>query len=591
MLLARPLRWLFAGLIVSSAAAAGLAALHISLLKLFLDETSVQGGRNLGALVLWAGGLLLAWLGRSFADFQAKIHRERFSRGIEVRGLELMMRQVLRMPLSFFESTSRGDLLQVLRGDIQSVRNFASTFSQAAIAAFMLLGLGAMAFHLEARLAAIALVLVPIVAVPIGLVGRRIVREASQMLAGGIGLSSALMQMIVGIRIIKAFGREAEEVETTGRLRTIYYDSFFRLARFRALSVVFLEGAAGLAITIVIVTGGASLIGRAVAWPTLVALLMIMLGMISPLRDLLAAYAGLKAQTPAVARVLENLNRKEEVQAPSRSLALPPPPYDVRLQEVSMAFGERSILRNVSLVLKAGETVAIVGRSGSGKTTLLNLLARFFDPSAGSITLGGVDLRDLASADLRAAISIVSQEPFLFSASAHDNIRYGRPEASKEAVVEAARRAQAHDDIQALPNGYDTMVGMAGVPLSGGQVQRLNLARAFLLAPPVLLLDEATSALDSETEAHVIAGLRSLPGLRLVVMVAHRLASVRNADRIVVLKDGAIERVGPFADLLEHSPTFQTLWRLQQLEGVPNGMPEHAGPPEDDEEQLAVGEG
>jgi len=564
--LLRPARRQVFLLCAAAVAAAGLQAGYIWLLKNFLSSAFSGGARS--ALLWPALVLLLVWAARSAADFFAKVIRERVARGVELSATDLVLRRLVRLSVGFFDRTTQGDLVEALRSNIAGLRMYAGSLSQALVAAAMLLALLATAIRLEPRLAAIALVLLPLVVVPIARVGARLRATSHVGVRAGIRLQEALIQVFRGIRPIKAYGQEQQEVAACIERRAAQQAAAFRLVRDRALAAGVLDGAAGLTVTLVIVAAGALGDGEA-SWPTLLAFLLVLLAALSPMRELVSAYADGRVFGPVIDRLLELLHEPDELPERENPTPLPDPPHPIEFRGVSHRFGDRVVLRDLNLRVAPGETVALVGSSGSGKTTLLNLAMRFYDPSEGSVALHGVDLRDLAVARLRDAVALVAQEPFLFSSTAYDNIAYGRPDATRDEVVGAARRAAVDEDLLQLPRGYQTAVGPGGVPLSGGQAQRVNLARAFLRNAPVLLLDEATSALDSETERRVQAGLAALPGRRAVLVVAHRLSTIRDADRIVVLQGGAIECQGTFAEVLERSPVFRHLWTLQQS-GAPS---------------------
>jgi ABC-type multidrug transport system fused ATPase/permease subunit len=256
-------------------------------------------------------------------------------------------------------------------------------------------------------------------------------------------------------------------------------------------------------------------------------------------------------------------------------MPLPSAPTRLSVTDVSFARGDVTVLDGVTFDLRAGETLGIAGPSGAGKTTLLNLIARFYDPAHGAVALDGHDLRQLRLADMYRHLAIVAQEPFLFASSVRDNIRCGRPDATSAEVEAAARAAEIHDEIVAMPNGYDTVVGPGGRELSRGEAQRVNIARAVLKNAPILLLDEATSSLDSFSEAKVQRAIDRLAAGRMTIAVAHRLSTLRSAHRVLVLDDGRVAGLGTHAELLANCTVYRSLWEAQTTVAPTSGSHEH----------------
>jgi ATP-binding cassette subfamily B protein/subfamily B ATP-binding cassette protein MsbA len=290
-----------------------------------------------------------------------------------------------------------------------------------------------------------------------------------------------------------------------------------------------------------------------------------------PLETLAYMAATVQGAAAGARRVFTLLDATPDVTDSEGAITLPEMASgQVVLENVSFGYLENQhILHNISLQISAGETIALVGSSGAGKTTLVSLLLRFYDPTHGRITLDGYDLRTLKLQSLRRNVAIVLQEPVLFCASIRENIAYGRPDASIEAIKAAARAAGAHKFIEGLPNGYDAPIGERGVTLSGGQRQRLSIARAFLMDAPVLIMDEPTSALDAETEAHLLETLEQLMKGRTTIIIAHRLSTIRGADRIVVLQDGEVTEAGTHLELLARGSVYARLHSIQFGQPVP----------------------
>ena len=276
--------------------------------------------------------------------------------------------------------------------------------------------------------------------------------------------------------------------------------------------------------------------------------------------------------TAAGERIFEVLDEPEEIKDPARAVTLPAGPGEVRFESVDFVYeAGRRILEDIDLTVPAGRTVALIGRTGSGKTTLAALVPRFYDATVGRVLVDGVDVRELQRRSLRREIGVISQDPFLFSASIRDNIAFGIPDAPHEAVEAAARAAQAHEFILELPQGYETVVGERGITLSGGQRQRIAIARALLIDPRVLILDDATASVDATTEARIRAGLREVMRGRTTIIIAHRLSTIALADEIVVLEHGRIAARGTQTELLEESSLFREIHEhglLQQVVGA-----------------------
>ncbi|MDK6079448.1 ABC transporter transmembrane domain-containing protein [Massilia varians] len=497
---------------------------------------------------------MVSWLGeRVVADVRAAVYRH-----------------VVHQSPEFFESTRTGEVLSRLTTDTTLIQTVVGTSISLALRNTLLfIGGLVMLFVTSPKLTAIILGLLVLVVLPIVLFGRR-VRQLSRDSQDRIADASALAgEILNAMPTVQAFTHEGIEAGRFGSSVEGAFQTAIRRIRARATltmlaivlvfgSIVFVLWLGAHAVLEGKMTGGD--LGQFILYASIVA------GSVGALSEVMG-----EAQRAAGAteRLLELLAARSDIQDPAHPRPLPPRLANgarVTLDDVSFSYPSRldtAALSHLKLDIAAGETVAVVGPSGAGKTTLFQLLLRFYDPQAGSIFLDGIDIRDLALHTLRDAIGIVPQDTVIFSSSALENIRYGRPDASDEEVVAAAKMAAAHEFIERLPQGYGSYLGERGVRLSGGQRQRIAIARALLKNPPLLLLDEATSALDAESERLVQRALEAAMVGRTTIIIAHRLATVQRADRIIVLDEGRVVEAGTHASLVAHGGVYANLAALQ----------------------------
>jgi ATP-binding cassette subfamily B protein len=452
--------------------------------------------------------------------------------------------------------------------DLQSVRFFLGYglifFFQHVIT---IVGVAIALFVVEWRLAVAAMAFMPVLvflAYRYSRVSHPVLRDVQQKLAD---VATVAEENIVGVHVVKSFAQEQNEsAKFAGRAERVFERSL-DANRQRAIYVPILSFLPLMAQATVLLLGGHMVANGQMGLNDFFTFNVLVLMLVMPLRMLGMWIGQAQRATASGERIFEVIDEPEDVRDLPGARDLPPGDGRVVFENASFAYVEgRHVLEDVDLEIEAGRTIALIGHTGSGKTTLASLVPRFYDVTSGRLTIDGVDVRDVTLTSLRRAIGIVAQDPFLFSATVRDNITFGAPEATDEDVVRAARLAQAHDFIEELPDGYDTVIGERGITLSGGQRQRIAIARALILDPRILILDDATASVDATTEARIRLGLREAMKGRTTLIVAHRLSTVALADELVVLDRGRIAARGTQVELLEDSPVFRDIYEHGLLE-------------------------
>src|SRR6266571_1062750 len=483
----------------------------------------------------------------------------------------LLYSRIIEQSMAFFGKNPTGKLMSAVTSDIEKVQNAVSQGSADALReTFTLLFLMAVIFRLDWRLALISLLLVPVVIFPSSRIGRYI-RTSSRHSQDKMGeINNVLQETFSGIRIVKAFGMESFEVDkfkaATRRLLKIN----LRWVRANAATSPLMELLGAVTIAGLLLYARNQILHSAQTTGGFVAFVYALIKMYEPIKRLTGVNNAFQQAVGASEQVFGYLDVRSEIQDRPGAVALPPFQKEIVFERVSFDYEPGlPLLRNVNLRIGKGEVVAIVGSSGAGKTSLANLIPRFFDVTAGRIMVDGYDVREVKTGSLRAQIGMVTQETILFNDTVFNNICYGHKPLHEVEVEKAARAALAHDFICEMPQGYATMLGERGQRLSGGQRQRIAIARALLKNPPLLILDEATSELDTESELLVQRALANLMVGRTVLVIAHRLSTVRRADRIVVLDRGTISEIGTHQDLVTRGGIYQRLHELQFVDAEP----------------------
>ena len=562
--LIRPHRSRFLFAMLSMVCVSALSSAQAYLVKPLLDEIFFK--KDYAMLNILPLALILVFLVKGIFYYSYSYLIERTGHRVIMDLRTKVYSHIHSLPLSFFGKTPTGELISRIFGDVGLMQAAVSSVLVGILKdLFTVLGLLGIIFYQDWKLAIISLVFLPLASIPIYKFGKkfRTISTSSQEI--GALATSILHETFTGARIVKAFCMEKYEVGRFSSMVRRLYDTWLRDAQMKSLSHPIMELLGGVGIGLVLWYGGKQVLSGNSTPGTFFSFLTALIMIYEPIKGLSKVNNAIQHGLAASVRVFTLLDTKSEITDKLGALKLPPFKDHIELQDVHFSYNpkEKEILKGINLTIKAGELVAFVGTSGGGKTTLANLLPRFFDVTKGAITIDGVDIRDVTMDSLRRQIAIVTQQTILFNDTVKNNIAYGDLELSEEAITAAAQAAYALDFIEQLPEGFDTVIGESGSRLSGGQCQRISIARALLKNAPILILDEATSALDTESEREVQKALENLMQGRTTLVIAHRLSTIRNADRIVVIQDGLIVEQGTHDELLSAEGAYSTLHFMQ----------------------------
>jgi subfamily B ATP-binding cassette protein MsbA len=482
---------------------------------------------------------------------------------------------VLRRSAAFFQRHTTGTLISTIINDIERVQYAMSSVLAEFLQQFFTFLFTAVAVvFLGRNLAWVLLLFIPFIIFSAVKIGRRVrhtTRRGQDKLAD---IQNILHETITGNRIVKAFSMESWEIARFRKAAGRLFRANLRSVAAAAISSPLMDIFGAIAIALLLLLGRQKIVHNEFTLGAFGAFIAAVFSLYNPVRKFALFNNNLQQALGASSEIFKFMDTQDQIREKPGAQPLPPFSGSIRFENVCFSYdgnGEesREILRDIDLEVNAGEVLAVVGSSGAGKTTLVHLIPRFFDVSSGCILIDGRDVRDTTLASLRSQIGVVSQDTVLFNDTVRNNIAYGQPDVPQKMVEAAAKAALAHDFILGLPSGYDSVIGERGVRLSGGERQRLAIARALLKNAPILILDEATSALDSESESLVQSALHNLMTGRTVVVIAHRLSTVRRADRIVVLENGAISDIGSHEDLMKKLGTYRRLYDLQFVDLEP----------------------
>ncbi|MGE5674881.1 MAG: ABC transporter ATP-binding protein [Mycobacterium leprae] len=558
-----PHRLLWIGSISSMVVIATLQGLQPRVLGYLIDRAIIPG--NWGLVLPLAGLIMLIAAVRSGFAFIQNTLGERFG----IRSVHDLRRELYatlqRLPFAFYDNARTGDLMNRVTQDTEAIRHFL-TWGPLGILGFavtLLVGI-IMGFSISWRLTTVTLVGSPVLLYMVLLFSRKNRQIWGKIRLTQSDLGAVLQEGINGIRTIKSYTREALQEGKVEVKSRAYADTQRGGASLWSVFYPLMELWANIIAVLTLILGGWMVMQGGITLGELVAYLSIQWQIMGPLWGVGGHINNLTNAQTAGERVLELINHHEGVKDLPTARDLPRLKGHVRFEEVSFAYdGERKVLEGIDLDAPPGSVIGIMGLTGSGKSTLVSLIPRFYDVTFGKVTVDGIDVRQATLGSLRPQVGVVFQETFLFSASVRENIAYGNSDATMEAIEAAARLAQAHEFIESLPEGYETVVGERGLGLSGGQKQRIAIARALLNDPRILVLDDATAAVDAETEQEIQAALRTAAKGRTTFVIAHRISAVRHADQILVMDGGRIVERGTHAELLARDGQYARIYAVQ----------------------------
>ena len=558
----RPYLWRIVLSLIFSLVVAGSDLAYINLIEPLVDKIIAAGNRDLAYLVpiVIIGLAISKGIGRFYQEYYIKTAGQLVVQDLR-NGL---FSQSMHLSMGFHVNEAPGRLTSVVLNDVGVLQSSAADVLVDGVReSVTLVGLVALAFYKDWRLASVAFTVLPICVIPATQLGRRIRNNTKKSLKSMGFLTGTLQEAFSGIKVIKAFGREETQINKFKVENKQFYRFLRKAIKYNSLTSPAVEILAALGGGGVVWYGVHRVLSGDMTQGQLFSIVAAIMMMFTPVKRLTRVSNIMQKSVGAAEGVFSLLDEPRDVVDKVDAIEMPRTRGEVVFDNVTFSYGDEPVLTGFSLHANPGEVIALVGPSGAGKSTAAGLMARFYDPQQGSITIDGYDLCEVSLDSLKKNLAFVDQETFLFSGSIRDNIRYGKLDADDHAIAEAARQAYADEFINKLPGGYDTTIGDRGIRLSGGQRQRLCVARALLKDAPILILDEATSALDTESEAMVQKALVNLMKNRTTLVIAHRLSTIMHADRIIVLDQGRVVETGTHQELLAQNGFYRNLYDMQ----------------------------
>lgn len=533
------------------------------ILKDVIDKVLAE--KNMTMLNTIAAGIIVVYFLRGIFFFGQTYLMSFIGQKVVIDIRQAIYRHLQRLSLSYYEKRQTGTIMSYITNDVSALQGaLIDSLIEMVTEAMTLIGSMAAMFYLDWKLSLLTFITMPLVAQTMQIFGKRMRRASSVLQAKTADITSVLQESISAVRVIKSFVREDYEIQRFSRENDYNFRAQMKTAQLMATLTPMIEFLAAIGVTVIIWFGGREVVYGDLTAGALIAFLIYAVNISNPIKRLSRVYGNIQKALAAAERIFEVLDTEPEIKEIPGAQDLPPVRGHVVFNNVTFEYkpGE-PVLRNIDIDAAPGQMTAIVGPSGAGKTTIANLIPRFYDIADGAITIDGFDIKKVTLASLREQIGIVPQETVLFNGTIYDNILYGNLNATEEQVVAAAKAANAHKFITAMPEGYQSQIGERGSKLSGGQRQRIAIARAILKNPQVLILDEATSALDTESEHLVQEALDKLMVGRTSFVIAHRLSTVQRADVILVMERGRIVEQGTHEELLQKGGLYSKLYQVQ----------------------------
>lgn len=535
--------------------------------SLYYQVGNVAGDNKMQALVLVIGLVLILFLLKNFFNYMAMYFITFLRNGVLKDLRNALFNQIVRLPLSFYSEKKKGDVIARITSDVLEIQHsFLSILELIVREPLTIFFTILVMFFISTKLTVFVFVFIPVAGMLISRIGKSLKRRSDRVQREQGMFLSLVEETLGGLRVVKAFNAENDFGAKFSRSTNRFFHFSNSLLNRQNLASPVGEFLGILVIGVLLWFGGRMvLIENSLDASSFIAYMGLAYNILTPAKAISKASYGVKKGNAAAERVLEILETEPEIQDLHDATTKTTFDQDLTFEQVSFQYQDERVLHEIELHIPKGKTVALVGQSGSGKSTLASLVLRFYDVNQGRILIDGTDIRTIKQEALRNLIGLVTQDSILFNDTVHNNILIGKPDATSEEVIAAAKVANAHEFISQLPNGYETNIGDGGNRLSGGQKQRLSIARAVLKNPPIMILDEATSALDTESERLVQEALENMMRGRTSLIIAHRLSTIQHADLIVVLNQGRIEEMGSHEALLQKKGAYQKLVGMQQI--------------------------